>query len=303
MKDFYDGLDKEQILILKDQISRFKKFKGKPRKQIIPKATPILPEGTLIHGTGFNKKVLENIAKTGIITGQYFGIEEDGETFFCADFHRINKDMTLEEYNKSFKYVDGRCPFGTRGKNTIAFILHPNEEMNEISKYDCYRDNTKESNETKSFVNEAGIPIEDKSTASSILFGVPSNFINGIVIGDNLINEENINLLKELFPNCYLVRNNGNIIYKQNDTEETTHFRINSILKDIELENKQKQIDQLNYTINKKEDDEEKLWKAIATLGLDQIAKVYEELHWQGDYLEFAKKLKEKYNIEGEKRI
>ena len=297
MADFFSNISKEQITILKSQIERFEILRKKKIQQVIPKNKLMLPEKTLIHGTSFDIKKLESIASSGIITGQYFGIEEDGETYFCADFHRVDKDTTLEEYNNSFSYKDGRCPFGSLGKNTIAFIIPPNKELEEITKYDCYREGTKESIQAKTFVNEKGLPIDDKNKASSILFGIPSNFIKGIVIGDNLISKENISIIRKIFPNCYLTRNNGKIIYKQNDTEEMTNLRIEAIEETIIKENKTKEIELLNRKIDDLQKEKSKLWESIAELPLEEIAKIYELIGWQGDYLEFARRLKE--NNEG----
>ena len=41
--------------------------------------------------------------------------------------------------------------------------------------------------------------------------------------------------------------------------------------------------------------DSDKLWSAIATLPVEQIAQVYEQLGWQGDCMEFARRLKEQH--------
>ena len=301
MTNFFEGLTKEQIIILKKQIEIFERLKTQSRQQIIPKNQPILPEGTLIHETGFNEQKLHSIANSGIITGQYFGIDEDGETYFCADFHRVSEETTLEDYNNNFSHVDGRCPLGTRGKKTIAFIIHPNKELEEIAKYDCYRERTEESKHTKSFVNEKGLPIKDKNKGSSILFGVPSRFINGIIIGDDLIKEEKINFLKHLFPNCYLVRNNGKLIYKQTDNEEMTNLRIESIQEAINKEKAKKEIEFLNDRIKNDQNKEERLWKAISELPIEEIAKIYELIGWQGNTLEIAMRTKKEKN-KGEKR-
>jgi len=299
MDQFLEELPKDQIVILRNQMNRFQTLQGRTRKQIIPKSIPILPEGTLIHGTSFNEKKLKSIAESGIITGQYFGIEEDGETYYCADFHRVKKEETLEEYNEWFPYRDGRCPFGTRGKNTVAFIIHPDPEREELCKYDCYRESTNESEATREFVNINGLPVEDREIASSILFGIPSSFINGVVVGDNLINEKNIQLLRSLFPNCYFVRNNGTIIYKQNDSEETAHLRIQMIQETLEREKTQEELRRMTETKESIQKDQNRMWEAIAHLPLEQIAKVYEQIGWQGDTLEFARDLKRKYNIKG----
>ena len=301
MEKFFEGLTKEQISIIKKQIEKFESLRKINRQQIIPKNTPILPQGTLIHGTIFNEKTLKSIADSGIITGQYFGIEEDGETYFCADFHRVSEETSLEDYNNKFSHNDGRCPFGQKGKNTLAFIIHPTKELEEIIKYDCYRENTEESRQTKIFVNERGLPIEDKNKASSVLFGVPSCFINGIILGDNLINKDIVEFLRNTFPNCYLLRNNGQVIFRQNDTEKVLNLQIETIQKTIENEKKEKEIKSLESQIKRMQDQNQKIWDSIAKLPLENIALIYKLIGWQGDTMEFAKKLKEEKN-KGEKR-
>ena len=302
MDDFFKDLSKKQVIALKEQIERFKSLSKRKTRQIIPKDEPIFKKNTLIHGTSFNIVILKSISKSGIVTGQYLGIEEDGETYFCADFHKVPEDTLIKEYNNRFPYRDGRCPFGNLGKNTIAFIINDDPELEELRKYDCYQDNTEESTITKSFVNENGLPIENKELASSILFGIPASFINGIVVGDNVINSNNIKALRRLFPQCYLVRNNGQIICKQNDKEELIDYRIKYLIETIDKENLEKEIKSLHSTINNKEKEIEKLWIAISKLPQEEIAKVYETIGWQGDYMMFASQLQEKYKVEGEKK-
>ena len=81
-----------------------------------------------------------SFAESGIITGQAFGIAEDGETFHCADFHRVKYDMSLANYNDQFPYNDGRCPFGRRGKFTLAFVLYPDENLKALIFDSIYND-------------------------------------------------------------------------------------------------------------------------------------------------------------------
>jgi len=68
----------------------------------------VLTEGTLIHGTKYNIKTVENIAKTGILAGEFFGVPEDGETYYCADFHKIIADIKIED-SKLFNESSSRC--------------------------------------------------------------------------------------------------------------------------------------------------------------------------------------------------
>lgn len=175
----------------------------------------LLEEGMLIHGTHFRVPILDNIIKTGILSGQAIGIYEDGETYYCADFHRVTSDMSMKEYSDNFIYRDDRCPFGNgiRGASSLAFIVNPVEEAKELLSYDCYRDGTVESVITKSFTNEAGLlPYHEK--LSSILYGVPSNLICGIVLGNKLLEKKEIlQLVIRLYPNCFVSTIDGVVIY------------------------------------------------------------------------------------------
>lgn len=295
IEQLFEGLPIEKQRELRAQIDRFIKLKGTPRKVAEVGDVIRLPKGTLIHGTSVDEEKLASIAESGIITGQAFGIAEDGETFYCADFHRVNHDMSLANYNDQFPYSDGRCPFGRRGKYTLAFILYPDSNLDEIASYDCYREGTKASDTTKDFVNMKGLPVKDTSLAASILFGVPSNFINGIILGDAFINEKTVKFLIDKFPGVFITRNNGEIIYKHGDTLEIVTTRIKSIERQIKLEETERKIEQRDNQIDMQKRDSDKLWSAIATLPVEQIAQVYEQLGWQGDYMEFARRLKEQH--------
>ena len=294
---FFKGLSAEKLQILKEQMQRFEKLKKEERKSVEVGEKIILPEGTLIHGTAFIKDVISSISKTGIITGQYFGQEEDGETYYCADFHRVNKEITLEEYNNEFEYNDGRCPFGIHGSNkgTVAFIILPDEKLDEITAYDCYKEETQEAKKTQEFVNMEGLPISDKSKVSSILYGIPSNFINVIVVSDTEITEENIEFLIQEFPNTFLVRKNGTFLYKVGDTKEVWNLRVESATQAILREQKEIELNNSKKAMNTKNEEMNKLWEAISTLPIEAIAEVYKNLGWQGDYIKVAERLKKQY--------
>ena len=297
IEGLFEGISPEQQKALRDQIDRFIKLRSLPKKEVVVGDYVRLPEGTLIHGTPVNEESLSSIAESGIITGQAFGIMEDGETFHCADFHRVNHDMSLANYNDQFPYVDGRCPFGKKGKFTLAFVIYPDENLKEITSYDCYRDGTKESDTTKDFVNMNGLPVDDTSLASGILFGIPSNFINGIIIGDNNLNEDVVKFLIEKFPGSFITRNSGEIIYKNGDSIELVTARIKSIQRQIELEKSQETIEQRDRSISMQKADSDKMWAAIATLPVEQIAQIYEQIGYQGDYMMFAERLKEEHGL------
>ena len=295
IEGLFEGLPVEQQKILREQIERFIKLKETPRKPVEVGDVIKLPVGTLIHGTAVNEETLSSIAESGILTGQAFGIAEDGETYHCADFHRVKHEMSIANYNYQFPYRDGRCPFGRNGRFSLGLVLFPDEKLEELTSYDCYREKTKASDDTKSFVNMKGLPNKDPEMLSSILFGVPSNFISGVIIGDNNIKLEVVKFIIEKFPGVFITRNNGEIIYKHGDDLELVAARIKSIQRQIELENAQAEIEQRDRHLSLQAEDAKKLWAAIATLPVEQIAQVYEQIGYQGDYMKFAERLKQEH--------
>lgn len=220
-------LSEEQIAILLQQMNRFYAVRRMdfPQKEFVldDQGKVLLEEGMLIHGVPrYTVSTLENICKTGILTGQAIGVPEDGETFYCADFHRISRNMSMKEFNENFSYVDGRCPFGNgrRGANSFAFLVRPIDEAKELLAYDCYRDGTKEAEITRSFTNCAGL-LSQKEQLSSILYGVPSNLFCGVVLGNRLLEDKKtVELVVKMFPKCYLLTIDGVILYNPNVDKE-----------------------------------------------------------------------------------
>lgn len=145
--------------------------------------------------------------------------------------------MTLEDFDRWFSSSDGRTPFGKQnGPGALAFIIFPNQDLQSLTAYDCYRDGTKESDIIKTFVNTDGLPMKGnmRQTVSSILFGVPSSFINGIAINDDLISLDNIIFLIQEFPGVFITNSNGKIIYKPEDSLEQTKENIEKIKNIVE---------------------------------------------------------------------
>lgn len=209
-------LTPEQIKLLIEQIRRYEKLKKLPEQVHAPSKEQngklVLKKGTIIHGTSYNEDKIAGIKKEGILTGNAVGVSEDCETFYCADFHRVTNDVSLEEYDKSFPYNDGRTPFGGKGKRSLAFIITPNDINSELLNYDCYREGIFEAVSTRELVNS--LPIKDKDKGASILYGVPGNMIEGIVLGDNLLlNKEVVEKIVALFPKCYISAPDGSLIY------------------------------------------------------------------------------------------
>jgi len=285
----------EQEKVLLEQINRFNLILdlGELENHIFKNDTGdiFLKEGTIIHGTSYNEITLKKIADTGILTGQAFGVPEDGETFYCADFHRVYKDMSMEEYSKNFTYNDGRCPFGTKmiGQKQLAFVVNVNDKNSKLLSYDCYRKGTKESDVTRGFVNEKALPLNE-SVGSSILYGVPSNCFSGIVLGDKLIvDKDKVNFIIETFPWCYICSRYGKIIYEPNiklpNVFDYTELKRQKVMANIEKNICESEIQNLKKEITRSELKYNKLLLSIINcVPIEMAVNVLINMGWQGDF-------------------
>lgn len=290
-EEFLDelGINQTQKEILIAQINRFNELNEK----IIPNKGAMTDEngkliflkGTIIHGTSnCDMQKLQSIANTGIITGQAVGKSEDGETYYCADFHRVKEDISIEDYDRSFPYNDGRTPFGKLRARNIAFVIQPTLEMEKLLSYDCYRTGTIESEQTRTFVN--GLPISEHEIASSILYGVPSSCFSGIILGDLIFqSKETIKFLMSIFPDCYIASRRGDVIYdpafKNVDMSELIDVRIERCLLKIENEILQRSLEETNRRLAMATQNYEELTKRVVLLAPVETAA--EVLNYQGD--------------------
>lgn len=290
--DFLDELelDRERKDVLIAQINRFNCLSERelPNKNIKVDSVGniIFPAGTIIHGTSnCNLDKITSIAKSGILTGQAVGISEDCETYYCADFHRVPNDISVEEFNSWFPYRDGRCPFGNLGKNSLAFVVHPCEELEELLSYDCYRIGTKNGDMTNSFINF--LPMAG-NVASSILYGVPANAISGIVMGDNLFKKQEIvDFISSLFPNSYIISKRGNLIYDPCciglDSHSITDMRRENYLNILKIEQLERELKNKDEQIIYEKKQYDKLMQGVIdTCGVELAADVLLATGWQG---------------------
>lgn len=289
------NLDKSLKSVLIEQINRFYKVRktniSNKDIQFDELGRIIFPAGTIIHGTSLSLNnshfvdKLVNISRTGILTGQAVGKEEEGETFYCADFHRVPHDMSVSEYNSWFPYVDGRCPFG-RGKSTLAFVIQPNTGLDELLSYDCYRLGTANGDLTRRFVNS--LPLKEE-VASSILYGVPSNAISGIVMGDNLLrSSQTLDFVIRLFPDSYIISKTGSLIHDPKcsgiHNEELTELRRQSYLKDVEIDKLKRDLGYKEATITRESERYDKLLNGLLmTCPRKVVADVFSAAGAQGD--------------------
>ena len=284
------NLDNDRKNVLLEQINRFNrlseiKISNKDIKLDIL-GNIIFPAGTIIHGTNnCDPDKIASIAKSGILTGQAVGISEDCETYYCADFHRVPNDITVEEFNSWFPYRDGRCPFGSLGRNSLAFVVQPCEEIEELLSYDCYRIGTKNGDMTNSFTNF--LPMAG-NVASSILYGVPANAISGIVMGDNLFKKsEIVDFISDLFPNSYIISKRGNLIYDPNcisfDSHTITEMRRKNYLNILKIEQLERELKNKDEQIIYEKKQYDKLMQGVIdTCDVELAADVLLATGWQG---------------------
>ncbi len=67
-------------------------------KDSLATGNTLLPTGTLLHGTSIEN--IESIATYGVMSGELFDKNEDRETNYCADFFRLQEDISVGDYTK-----------------------------------------------------------------------------------------------------------------------------------------------------------------------------------------------------------
>lgn len=233
-----------------------------------------IKENTLIHGTSYDEKKLLSIKETGIISGDFFGVEEKfDECRLCADFFRIDKDMSLFEYflqmngtrdwtgtqflpikplgtqptSKEFIDVSNcRLPFlkTDASKNNVAFLINGNNEtVKQFQKYDYYRNPY---SIMSKIVFEKNLKCFYKPEMSAILFGLPSNLISAIVVGSSVEADKNkLKFLKNTFD-VVMFSADGKILYVPEEQKDYYDLKAISNKFDKELENFAKK--DLKYT-------------------------------------------------------
>ena len=200
-------------------------------------------ENTLIHGTAFDYKKLRSIRKTGILAGDFVGIEDEfDETDFCADFFRLDREMSLFEFFREMNgahewtgsYYKPITPMGAErtphkeyinvsnmrlpfldtpdSKNNIAFIIDgKSAELNELQKYDYYRDKYSIMREVVSPKNTECFYAPQMS---AILLGVPYNLISAIVVGTGIEKDYNkMRFIQHLCTNLPIFSSSGEILF------------------------------------------------------------------------------------------
>lgn len=308
MADLLEGLDQERLTILKEQIDRFNKLSTNELKgkEIVKEGKLVLPVGTLIHGTTYySSELVSSIKKTGLLASKAVKNPEDDERNYCCKCYIVNDDVTQEEYNGSFIYRDGRSPFGNLGKDSLAFIIYPNAKLDSLISYDSWRD-TENGRKARLFTDELGIPSEYRDDYANILYGIPSNYINGIVMGDHLIMTDGIlDELMKVFPTCFIVRKTGEFIRRVNEDSFVSKLRLEKVRETIKYELATKDLisTKAQLEIHKKRFGilEQGI---LATCEPRDLLSIYKDLGFQGNDMEILNiiyRMKEKHRNNEEK--
>jgi len=197
----------------------------------------IFNEGTLIHcAKECSYEKLLSFKEKGIITGDFINIPEDGESFFCADFYRANHEMESTEFFGKITDSDSwacRGPFSDKWKHCtkLAFIIDPNESLEDLANTDMYLPQNNR-HVMQSVLNLLSTYKEDKNgDIAAIPYGLPSNAISGIAVGDFLLqNEKYMKLLNDVFPNCYILNHEGKVFFDPSLSKEENDRNKNNCL-------------------------------------------------------------------------
>ena len=238
----YDDQDKKlgpnQLEIVKTQLNDFETVSAlsitSELKSSLSSGDTTLPAGTLVHGTTIDS--IDSIAKHGVMSGEFFGKPEDGETHYCADFYKVREDSTIASYTEfisspeessSLKMQSAeskKLPSEKRGGDYISIIIDSEiPEVQGLIEADPYKPDTDALFE--GIVNPESLPAEKGSKKaerlSSILVGMPANTIAGIVVGNNIaVDLERIELIKNSFNNGVAIYDiQGNPIFLPENTE------------------------------------------------------------------------------------
>lgn len=136
---------------------------------------------------------------------------------------KLIKDMK-ELYANWEVYQTKEARFLPPNKNiTCAFILNTNNESINML------ENSIQSNKLDDFIKKKILPkwfykkyvengfhnydVFETKRETAVLFGLPSNLIEGILINEEIENDkEKLNKIKEIFPDCYICNIEGKVI-------------------------------------------------------------------------------------------
>lgn len=169
--------------------------------------------GTIMYCGIFDNGIETGKNKTAIIS--YNEMSDINNITACVDCH-----MWVLEQTKEARFM----PSLVQDKVQIGIIFNGNNEFTkDLLKGDILNPDLINDDDVKDFVNPDYYDkfIKNRKNKddfftdreSAILFGIPSNLIEGILVGRNYEKDNKIlNEIKSLLPNCYICNLDGKII-------------------------------------------------------------------------------------------
>lgn len=130
-------------------------------------------------------------------------------------------------------------PSLARNINQIGFILNVNDEKGKKLRENAVFNNNFSEKENFQFTSKKSRNNFKKtkfqndffSRAEYIIFGVPSNYIEGVLVGRDVEKDnEMLSKIQELLPNCYICNLDGKVIKKANVLIEKLNFKKTNII-------------------------------------------------------------------------
>lgn len=192
-------------------------------------------KGTLLCGTNANAEILEKISKNGILAPEFSGIKRNDNYFYSVIMTKVINDTFLSCLAKNF-INDSNLPFAKFSDN-IAFVINSTSKIGGLLYYDLLDSKFDSRVETRNIIE---IDKKKNENDSSLLVGVPSNCISGIILGDKVVLDNKlITSIEKLFPSSYIITSTGMVIKDRSNiivVEDFDKLALNSAQKDIKLQ-------------------------------------------------------------------
>ena len=188
----------------------------KPKYNISDKVK--LKKGTLLHGTYENFNGLKLIVQNGLVSN-FFTEKVRGTKYpSSVGVWNLKKDYDLNEYINF--YSGGTIRYNNLYNKETKTEVIPYSDMKNINEIIS---GNMDNEVLKDFVVDKYydrflIDVKNKDDfftdrESAVLFGIPSNFIEGILVGRTYENDEKmLKNIKELLPNVYICNLDGIVI-------------------------------------------------------------------------------------------
>lgn len=174
----------------------------------------MLPGGTIMYCGVYDENEKKEVSKTAVIPyGKMADINDISQKYDCH--------MWLMEQTKEARFM----PSLNQDKVQIGIIFNADlVKKSTLLIGDILDTNNFDDNIVKDFVNPNYYEkfIKDRAKKddfftnreSAVLFGIPSNLIEGILVGKTYEKDQNVlKEIKEILPNCYICNLEGTVIF------------------------------------------------------------------------------------------